>query len=394
VLAALYEAVYAAPDDDAPRHVLADALLERGDPRGELIALQLAATRDPRRERELLEHHAASWAGGVAAAGAVVFERGFPARVQLAAKPALNLRAPEWRTVRALDGLERVSKAKTLALCGVPSLRELGILAATWLDQLVPPARPWHALRMIGAMASESALAALPELRAFRATVTTGRREALRFEHASLAELDLLCAWPRRSTLALPPSLERLALHGVLGLPRFDLATVPGLRELRLGARTDPIVPRAIPDSVEHLAIETAPFPLPVFETTARSRLRSAKLVVGQVDAGSLAPLASIERLELAGYPAPGALAVLPALRALTLHTVPSFTPDGLGAALAQVPQLDELVLHLSDLATPARDELRALVAGTRVTRLAIRIGAGRDAQTSELLPPPPRGAA
>lgn len=38
---ALWQAVYDSPDDDAPRHVLADYLQECGDPRGELIALQL-----------------------------------------------------------------------------------------------------------------------------------------------------------------------------------------------------------------------------------------------------------------------------------------------------------------------------------------------------------------
>ena len=39
---ALLAAIYAAPDDDTPRLVFADALTERGDPRGEFIALQLA----------------------------------------------------------------------------------------------------------------------------------------------------------------------------------------------------------------------------------------------------------------------------------------------------------------------------------------------------------------
>jgi uncharacterized protein (TIGR02996 family) len=52
---ALLAAVYADPDDDAPRAVLADFLAERGDPRGEFIQLQLgleaAAAPDPKRER-------------------------------------------------------------------------------------------------------------------------------------------------------------------------------------------------------------------------------------------------------------------------------------------------------------------------------------------------------
>lgn len=55
----LYAAVLAAPDDDAPRLVYADWLTERGDPWGELIALQIARTHTDTpelaaRERELL----------------------------------------------------------------------------------------------------------------------------------------------------------------------------------------------------------------------------------------------------------------------------------------------------------------------------------------------------
>ena len=43
--AELLAQIYANPDDDALRAVYADALLERGDPRGELITLQLERTR-------------------------------------------------------------------------------------------------------------------------------------------------------------------------------------------------------------------------------------------------------------------------------------------------------------------------------------------------------------
>lgn len=41
--AELLNAVYERPDDRAAREVLSDWLIEAGDPRGELIALQLAA---------------------------------------------------------------------------------------------------------------------------------------------------------------------------------------------------------------------------------------------------------------------------------------------------------------------------------------------------------------
>jgi uncharacterized protein (TIGR02996 family) len=68
----LYQAVYDAPDDDGPRAVLADRLAERGDPRGELINLQLArkgraATEEERkRERALIVKNQGAWLGPLA----------------------------------------------------------------------------------------------------------------------------------------------------------------------------------------------------------------------------------------------------------------------------------------------------------------------------------------
>jgi uncharacterized protein (TIGR02996 family) len=48
---ALIRAIYEAdPDDDEPRFIYADYLQQRGDPRGELIALQCRAARDPNDE--------------------------------------------------------------------------------------------------------------------------------------------------------------------------------------------------------------------------------------------------------------------------------------------------------------------------------------------------------
>lgn len=84
----LIAAIVAAPDDDAPRRVYADALLDADEPQGELIHLQcdLAAgglTRDEaiarrRRERELLEAHGARWTSSLdGLATGPVFRRGF-----------------------------------------------------------------------------------------------------------------------------------------------------------------------------------------------------------------------------------------------------------------------------------------------------------------------------
>src|SRR4051794_14262414 len=69
----LLAAVVAAPDDDAPRLVLADFLSSRGDPRGEFITLQcrLAAAPDDEARRKLriaenklLKAHEATWTAG------------------------------------------------------------------------------------------------------------------------------------------------------------------------------------------------------------------------------------------------------------------------------------------------------------------------------------------
>lgn len=81
---ALVEALLAAdPGDDEPLLVYADYLQHHGDPRGELIAMQTRALREPsdelaRRERQLLDDHEATWLGPWhRIAGTWAFQRGF-----------------------------------------------------------------------------------------------------------------------------------------------------------------------------------------------------------------------------------------------------------------------------------------------------------------------------
>ncbi|HEY1551922.1 MAG TPA: TIGR02996 domain-containing protein, partial [Kofleriaceae bacterium] len=113
----VFDAVYAAPDDDAPRAVLADALIDRGDPRGELIALQLRGETD--RVRELLRAHGHGWTGVLGLISKrVEFRRGFPAKLALDASVAhwceVLANQPELATIDALDG-EAESIARLLA---------------------------------------------------------------------------------------------------------------------------------------------------------------------------------------------------------------------------------------------------------------------------------------
>ncbi|HEY1549958.1 MAG TPA: TIGR02996 domain-containing protein [Kofleriaceae bacterium] len=105
----LFAAIYADPDDDAPRHVLADALIDRGDPRGEFISLQLARGRNDlriARELELQQAHATEWLGALAIvldARRSRFERGFLSHAAVVPNTKKQLRKlarePGWATV-------------------------------------------------------------------------------------------------------------------------------------------------------------------------------------------------------------------------------------------------------------------------------------------------------
>lgn len=154
----LLRRVYEEPGDDGPREVFADALQARGDPRGDFIALQLAAARPgPGATRagaaadRLLSRHRRSWLVEFEDAidtKTAVFERGFLTRCRLrlarnADVPRL-LGTPAWATLRSIDfassgrmtssmrGLEEASRVPdvglaTLARTSFPRLRVLTV---------------------------------------------------------------------------------------------------------------------------------------------------------------------------------------------------------------------------------------------------------------------------
>lgn len=152
--AELVAAVLASPDDDAPRLVYADWLQERGDPRGELIAIQVELAvmrRDPSgdwarpahaqariaRENALLREHLATWArpyhpiGEAPGSGppALQFDRGFVHAVRSRAEAFIDRafvlfeREP---VVRATIRDVRASASRLLA--AVPELERLRTL--------------------------------------------------------------------------------------------------------------------------------------------------------------------------------------------------------------------------------------------------------------------------
>lgn len=140
-LAALEAAVYADPDDDAPRSVYADALVEQGDPRGEFIHLQLRG--DP--AKKLAAAHGKTWLGPFAPflRAKFAFARGFldtceanPDRQDAIAK---HVGHPMWSTVRAFGGSAKLAFDPVMR-----SLRELDY--STYEARMHGMKRPWHEL--------------------------------------------------------------------------------------------------------------------------------------------------------------------------------------------------------------------------------------------------------
>ncbi|MDQ3339857.1 MAG: TIGR02996 domain-containing protein [Myxococcota bacterium] len=110
--AALLAAVLENPDDDGARLVLGDVLQEQGDPRGELIALQLGAG-DAQRERALVKQHAHHLLGALhGILKDYTFARGFLARATIKAGSSSALEHamrqavghPLWATVEHVEG--------------------------------------------------------------------------------------------------------------------------------------------------------------------------------------------------------------------------------------------------------------------------------------------------
>jgi hypothetical protein len=96
--------VFADPSmSDARLLVLADELTERGDPRGELITVQLAKP-GSRREQQLLKTYRRLWLGPIEPnVDEVVWRRGFPVEARLRHHDEDNATRREWATFETLD---------------------------------------------------------------------------------------------------------------------------------------------------------------------------------------------------------------------------------------------------------------------------------------------------
>lgn len=159
----LLEEVYAAPDADGPRWALAQRLEQEGDPRGELIRLQLEQARAGKataasraRQRQLLAQHE-EWLGplaGVVVKRSVRWERGFPATGSLIHPPGkegwdrlVKVRALATLTELDLEKgnvvLRTEDMARLLWEAPLRSLRVMKGIYRQFLPDLLRSASPW-----------------------------------------------------------------------------------------------------------------------------------------------------------------------------------------------------------------------------------------------------------
>jgi uncharacterized protein (TIGR02996 family) len=238
-------AVYARPDDDGARQVVADWLAEKGDPRGEFIALQLSKQPGSKREKELEKKHGRDWLGPlgkVLLRGGVVFRRGFPAAGRYGGSkklPAGHESWPEWATFEELDlepamTLSR-DKWKLLGGGACKSLRKVFGLSSGDVDRFVSQGTtyPWESVHIAlpypGVPKAPLASLPTPQLTELRLDGRTehGGLELLRtplgkrLRHYAFVwrQPDLIAAHAAASA---SPSLETLTLWWGTGWARLD----------------------------------------------------------------------------------------------------------------------------------------------------------------------------
>jgi uncharacterized protein (TIGR02996 family) len=257
---ALVHEVHAHPDADDARLVLADALLAHGDPRGELIALQLA---DPRNDRQLdrieqlLREYGKHWLGTVREITfRARFQRGFLARLELNGRWTATERGwaqhvadPTLATVEDLIPGRSVGAiyARFLTSPAMTALRRIEVFDAATLDalrespaNLVHVACPtWKSGKYVPQLASQvlPACERFPDLRSFAVYIDGASSVMASRLFAQLTSLTIagglapvLALWPRlpRSmslTIARSAMLDdcvttRVAWTGALHLTR------------------------------------------------------------------------------------------------------------------------------------------------------------------------------
>jgi uncharacterized protein (TIGR02996 family) len=203
-LDALIADCLATPADDGPRMVLADALLEREDPRGEFIQLQLRDARrelgEPERKRmqSLQRKHEKEWLADITRVTKLrVFRRGFLDEAELlqgaAADPATwqrVVRDPRLATIRTLY---KGSASEELYTTFVesPATKQLAEIEVTSTAALSELTRPLAYIMLHSGLTKE-ALVMLPAI----AKRTGAKRLAFETKLSPSEVLAQLQAWP------------------------------------------------------------------------------------------------------------------------------------------------------------------------------------------------------
>ena len=130
--ARLLAEVWADPDADAPRLVYADWLLQHGDPRGEVIVLQVQGN-DERRARQLIKKYGRSMLGVLApVVYQPTFERGFVSDCTVeihSAKQRELLWHPAWATVTSVTAYDP-------AVLESPAMKSLRVVRSLFIEDL------------------------------------------------------------------------------------------------------------------------------------------------------------------------------------------------------------------------------------------------------------------
>jgi uncharacterized protein (TIGR02996 family) len=130
------------PTDEQTRRVLADVLLEAGDPRGEFLALAQKRTQSAtvkKRLAKLFKRHRAEWLGPLASVVVHELERevwefGFPVRLACRLTGS-TVGAHEWLTVREVVVVAPDSEGEApleLHALSTPNLRAVSPFPAKW----------------------------------------------------------------------------------------------------------------------------------------------------------------------------------------------------------------------------------------------------------------------
>jgi len=236
----LLDAVYDDPDDIGRLLVYADWLLQRGDPRGEFIALQCRSAepgaKRTSRERALEKTHGRDWVprGAAVLKRGTVFQRGFVTEMAIKNPPRHGVPS-SWSTLRGLDvwaaygtianmldafplrhlrALRGLSQHDLVVL--VNAQPELQIEEITGFNngnlhhvmQLLEQWTPWTALRHLGLQHLQG-IPGHARLRRLLESKSMERVETLTFPIGEFDELSVFHATLAESA---PPRLLRLTL--------------------------------------------------------------------------------------------------------------------------------------------------------------------------------------